>query len=1027
MQQDQNRTSESLKQLQDLLEKLFRADAADLDFGIYRVINQRRELIEAFIGKELPKEINVVFDANAQVENDREKLEVLKKKVVDALGDDVLDADGNLINENYKDTRVVKDYLKMKEQAGSPQTRVQRADVVFNHLYTFFSRYYDNGDFIPRRRYSQTERYAVPYNGEEVYLHWANRDQYYVKSGEHFTDYRFKSQEITVIFDLQNVDIEKDNVQGVKRFFLPIAAETEYNSETDEVHIPFEYRPLTDDEKKLYSGQKQQDKIIDAAELEIMGKLAKHYNALSALEHKTGDVTNLKKHLQTYTRRNTADFFIHKNLEKFLKRELDVYLKNEVMPLSSLIFQDTNFQEDSLTKVNWIETAKLVHTISAKIIDFLSHIEEFQKRLWLKKKFVLSTDYCFTLDRVPEEFYPEIAKNEAQLEEWKNLFSIHEIDNEFINTDYTEPLSVDFLKENPNLVLDTCHFDSDFKDGLLAHFDDLDNGIDGLLIHGENFQGLNLLTEKYRKSIKCIHIDPPYNTESSGFLYKNTFQHSSWLSMMKDRLILAEQFMAQDSCILCHIDENEYDNLFKIFNILPLEDQGTIIWDKRNPVFGTKTIATQHEYVISHSKGNIKLLARSLNRKTILREAASLIKKHGEVSEKCRKEFRAWVKHKPELSGGERAYSNIDDEGKVYRGVSMAAPAQETGPKFIDPLVHPITKKPCPIPANGWSRKPETMQEHLEKGLILFGEDESKIPEFKIFLEDYRFGELSSLIPCGEKGKNIIDAMGLTFPYCHPVSLYEQLTWAVIPDSNDISLDFFAGSGTTAHATINLNRKDNCKRKYILIEMGHHFDTALMPRVKKAVYAEKWKDAKPVSRESRLSHIIKYQRIESYEDALNNIEFNETENENLFLDEHQLNYMLESDTKESPTLLNISELQTPFSYQLKIVKDMQTQTQTVDLPETFNYLLGLSVQTCRCLHDGDRRYLVYRGTVGQKSVVIIWRETAGWGQEDYERDYRFIQENELTEDAAEVYVNTDSNVPEAKSLDPLFKRLMFSQ
>ena len=1019
--------SESLTKLQDLLQQLFRADAADLDFGIYRIINYRRDQLQTFIDAELPTIVNEILDANAETESARQILDDLKTRVKDAFGDDVLDANGKLIDETVADRPLVKQYLEAKEQHGSPQTRDQRADAVFNHLYTFFSRYYDNGDFIPRRRYSQTERYAIPYNGEEVYLHWANRDQYYVKSGEHFSTYRFKSVGITVIFDLRDVDVEKDNVKGAKRFFIPLSAETSYSSETKELRIPFEYRPLTDAEKKRYSGQKQQDKIVDAAETEIMERLGKYYNVQSELAHEIDGVTLLKKHLRTYTRRNTADFFIHKDLKQFLNRELDVYIKNEVIPISEFLL---NIQEvdggGGDLGYSWVETAQIVHRIATQIIDFLTHIEEFQKRLWLKKKFVLSTDYCFTLDRVPEEFYPEIAQNTAQLDEWKTLFAIHEIGSDLVNSPYTEPLSGDFLKENPNLLLDTCHFDSDFKARLLSHFDNLDDETDGLLIHGENFQALNLLIEKHRESVRCIHIDPPYNTKTSGFLYKNAYQHSSWLSMMADRVTLAEQLMAPDSCILCHIDENEYENLFQIFKLsLPMEDQGTIVWDKRNPVFGTKTIATQHEYVISHSKGNIKLLAHSLNRKTILREAASLIKKHGGVSEKCRKEFRAWVKHKPELSGGERAYSNIDDAGKVYRGVSMAAPAQETGPKFKDPLIHPITKKPCPVPANGWSRKPETMQEHLEKKLILFGENESKIPELKIFLEDYRFGELSSLIPCGEKGKNTIDAMGLTFPYCHPISLYEQLTWAVIPDSDDITLDFFAGSGTTAHATINLNRQDNGKRKYILIEMGHHFDTALMPRVKKAVYAEKWKDAKPVSRESRLSHIIKYQRIESYEDALNNIEFTDRERA-LLNDEHQLSYLLGSETHGSPTLLNVAKLQTPFSYQLNIVKDMQTLRQSVDIPETFNYLLGLAVQTRQCLYDDERRYLLYKGTVGQKLVVIIWRETEGWQSEDWERDYRFIQENELTTGAAAVYVNTGSIVPEAQCLDPIFKRLMFS-
>lgn len=1027
MQQDQNNMSESLQKLQDLLHKLFRADNADLDFGIYRIINHRRELIQDFIGKELPDIVEQELASNAEIESDREKFEDLKKDVIAAFGGEVLDADGNLIDASIEERPGVKKYLDEKERIGSPQTRDQRSDGVFNHLYTFFSRYYDNGDFIPRRRYSQTERYAVPYNGEEVYLHWANKDQYYVKSGEHFSDYRFKAKDTTIIFDLRDVDIEKDNVKGDKRFFIPLSAETNYNSETDELCIPFEFRPLTEDEKILYGKQKHQDKIIDAAEPKILEQLGDYYELQSELGHEKDGVTPIKKHLQTYTRRNTADFFIHKDLKKFLNRELDVYIKYEVIPLCSLIFEDNNFQEESLGKVHWIETAKLVNNISTQIIEFLSHIEEFQKRLWLKKKFVLVTDYCMTLDRVPEEFYPEIVENTAQLEEWKDLFAIHEIDNNLIDTDYTEPLSVDFLNENPNLVLDTCHFDSNFKDRLLAHFDDLDNETDGLLIHGENFQALNLLTEKYSESIKCVHIDPPYNTKTSGFLYKNAYQHSSWLSMIADRVTLADRLMLPDSCFFCHIDENEYEKLFLFFKTLSMDDQGTVVWDKRNPVFGTKTNATQHEYIVCYSKGKIKLYSQSLNREAILKKAATLVKKHGSATEDCRKVFKNWINDQQNLSAGERNYSEIDDNGQVYACVGMAAPEPRTDPKFFKKLIHPDTQKPCEVPPNGWSRAPETMKELLAKNLIIFGRDETTQPLRKIFLKDHATSELTTLISLGQKGKPQLDAMGLNFPYSHPVGLYEELVWALTPEGKGIALDFFAGSGTNAHAVINLNRRDDGKRRYILVEMGHHFETALKPRIKKVVYAENWKKKKPVTRDSKFSHMFKYQRIESYEDALNNIEFNETEHQNLLFDEHQLRYMLESDTKESPTFLNISELENPFSYQLKIVKDMQTQQQDIDLPETFNYLLGLSVNTRHCLKDGERRYLVYKGTVDQKSVVVIWRETAGWEQPDFERDYNFIQEQELTKDATKVYVNTDSNVPEAESLDPLFKRLMFQQ
>ena len=323
----------SLQKLQTLLQQLFRADAADLDFGIYRIINYRRNQIQNFIDEELPTIVNRALDANDEADTVGKEIVSLREHIPEGM----LDANDNLINEAFAQVPIVKKFLEAKEKRGETQTRNQRENAVFNHLYTFFSRYYDNGDFIPRRRYSQTERYAIPYNGEEVYLHWANRDQYYVKSGEHFSTYRFKSQGVTVTFDLRDIDVEKDNIQGAKRFFIPLSAGTSYKPETNEICIPFEYRPLTDEEKKIYSGQKQQDKIIDAAEPEIMKCLTIHYNALSALEHQAEGETTLKKHLRAYTRRNTADFFIHKDLKRFLTRELDVYIKNEVIPLSNLI------------------------------------------------------------------------------------------------------------------------------------------------------------------------------------------------------------------------------------------------------------------------------------------------------------------------------------------------------------------------------------------------------------------------------------------------------------------------------------------------------------------------------------------------------------------------------------------------------------------------------------------------------------------------------------------------------------------
>ena len=1056
--------STSLQKLQDLLQKLFRADAADLDFGIYRIINYRRDQIQAFIDEELPAIVNNALDANTEAESTREHIIELESQVREVgrnLGQEILDADGNLINDTYADAPIVQQYFETREQYGSPQPRNQREDDVYNHLCTFFSRYYENGDFIPRRRYSQTERYAVPYNGEEVYLHWANRDQYYVKSSEHFSTYRFESQDITVSFDLRDVDVEKDNVQGAKRFFIPLSAETTYKPETDEICVPFEYRPLTAVEKKRYSGQKQQDKIIDAAETEIMESLTQHYKALAALEHQTEGETALKKHLRTYTHRNTADFFIHKDLKQFLTRELDVYIKNEVLPLSSLIFADTNFQEDELTKVNWIDTAKLVHKISFQIIGFLSHIEEFQKRLWLKKKLVLSTDYCLTLDRVPEEFYPEIVQSVSQLNEWKDLFAIHEIDNNLISADYTEPLTVDFLKENPNLVLDTCHFDSDFKDRLLTCVEDLENKIDGLLIHGENFQALNLLTEKYRESLKAIYIDPPYNTDASAILYKNNYKDSSWMSLMADRILASRELLADNGIFCASIDDVEAANLRQLLqNLFDKENELGIVAVCSNPG-GRKRprgFAPAHEYAMFFGTTETSQVSRL-----------------------------GWTKK--QLGN----YRNVDENGHLFQWRPLRKSGGPNARRVARPrLFYPIfiednhiripkmdwnstarewslteTARPgekavWPIDQNGeemtWNYEVKTLKEKLALSEISAKSDNHNISiRFKRFLNEEGtlpttwWGKVEYSVDedqedNGKKddtdkakysatthGTGLLKNMlgdALAFPFPKSIHLVEDCLRVSSLGKNDTVLDYFAGSGTTAHATINLNRQDGGSRKYILVEMGHHFDTVLKPRIKKAIYAENWKNAKPVfvggdsNPDSHLSHIIKYQRIESYEDTLNNIEF--TERKNSLFEEPLLSYLLGSETRESPTLLNIGKLQNPFSYELKIVTDMQTRTQTVDLPETFNYLLGISVQTRRCLDDDDRRYLVYRGTVGQKTGVIIWRETEGWKQQDWERDYRFIRKHKLTENADKVYVNTDSIVPKAESLDPVFKRLMFS-
>jgi len=277
------------------------------------------------------------------------------------------------------------------------------------------------------------------------------------------------------------------------------------------------------------------------------------------------------------------------------------------------------------------------------------------------------------------------------------------------------------------------------------------------------------------------------------------------------------------------------------------------------------------------------------------------------------------------------------------------------------------------------------------------------------------------------------EAQSFSFPKSVHATAKSILTCGV--KNNHWILDYFAGSGTTGHAVINLNREDGGRRKFILVEMAQYFDTVLLPRIKKVTFTPEWKDGKPEraatpEEAERSPRIIKVIRLESYEDALNNLTFDEEGGKQvleLFKDEYLLHYMLKWETRKSETLLDVEKLQTPFSYKLRLHRDGETRERAVDLPETFAYLLGLEVTTRKVYDDNGRRYLVYRGRLRNgRTAVVIWRETQGWTKEDYERERDFVAKHKLTDGADEVFINGDSCIPGAQSLDPLFKERMFA-
>jgi len=191
-----------LEKFQNLMKDLFQFEASDLDFGIYRILNYKREQIRDFIENRLKDIVESSFEKHkgALAENIGERFNRVKENVEKALGKNAILPTGDL-NPNFKETPVGQEYLEVKEQKEMIEKIDEIKGQVYNDLYTFFSRYYEDGDFIPKYRYSiKGHKYAIPYNGEEVKLYWATAEQYYIKTGLLFRDYTYKSDNFKVIF-----------------------------------------------------------------------------------------------------------------------------------------------------------------------------------------------------------------------------------------------------------------------------------------------------------------------------------------------------------------------------------------------------------------------------------------------------------------------------------------------------------------------------------------------------------------------------------------------------------------------------------------------------------------------------------------------------------------------------------------------------------------------------------------------------------------------------------------------------------
>ena len=976
-----------------LKQDILKLDAAELDFGIYRILNYRRAQVLTYLDDDLPH-------------------------------------------------RIAQWCTTLALDGGQALVDTESANCYY-HLHTFFSRYWDEGDFIPRARRGGSAAYAVPYNGQDTHFHWATKGSHYIKSGELFSRFAYKDGPSEVRFSLERADTEKDNAKGSVKHFFPAT----FKAVDGGFALQWQWRAATDAETKRYKNKSTPRSEDEGEDADSSDDFTTTGNTLqdrvlhawlagvdfkAALPPKALDPLMLERNARRFVRKNTSDFFVHPQLGDFLLGELEVYLKHEFV-------QVWDAQDADLPRIR--AKFRLVRSIAQDLITFLDQIERFQATLFEKRKFVLQADYlvqCSWLLRQDgaagaqgQKLVDEACTNAAQVTEWAL----------WVGDKSKKPGGKKLLAAYPHLPLHTRHFAPDFKARVLACFDDMEAALGGELVHADNYAALRTLESAYRERVKCIYIDPPYNTDASPIDYKNGFRESSWLSLMERRVHCAMGILQQAGVLCIAIDDAENAALrLQLEHDYPETVLGTVAVRANPSGRPTKAgFSVSHEYV--HFVG--RSTAATIGKMNPTEDQAA------RFSEEDEDGVFEWRNLRREGSNSDRSarralyYPLYVSDNKV-RIPEMTWDDEMQEWLFSDsPNTDEATTWPIDDKANEktWRWSFETVRDNMKDIAVRKDRSGKNYVYYKRRPNEEGVVAVTtwfdSKYSATEHGTALLKKLFGKPPFSYPKSIYAVQDSIYVGGANrpdSITLDFFAGSATTGHAVINLNREDGGARKFLLVEQGEYFDSVTLPRIAKVMTAPEWKDGQPKDTvqhtaadrldkagallEAAADHwsrrtlpLVRVLRLERYEDSLNALDLDQnrplapTEQAQAAMNlvahdagEHLLRYWLmdslEGDGTTADTAhavrLSSNQLTHPFDYQLTLHEPTGERVVAVDMLETARLLLGLVPKRQIELQDahGQRHQLMHavmaaelardgnvKGTHLATKPVLLWLRT----------------------------------------------------
>lgn len=773
-------------------------------------------------------------------------------------------------------------------------------DELFEKLYDFFHRYFsESGSIYFRYTPLHQNVYEKVYTDDkDVMLFWKTHMLYYVKTDRLFN----------------NMEVQIDD----RKFFFDVST-LQHKKANEKRAIVYTFK------EKRKSGIP----VFTVAYSE-RGKKTKTDDILKTLRKEGEKITQdiLERAFRVFEKQSEVDYFINKDAKVFLEEQFNLWMYQYVF---------TGISEWTQTRIKQLQ---VLRDMAFKIIAFISQFENELVKIWNKPKFVLNSNYVITLDRIAEKDIAVVRKLlahknlKAQIKEWQQLGIV---DKSFKKSAVLAKSSKAqrIAKTWRYLPIDTKHF-KDLELDILGLFDNLDASLDGWLIKSENYQALNTMGPKFFEKVRSVYIDPPYNSPATEIMYENKYKSSSWLCLMRDRLQLARQTMDGEGCICVAIDDHEISQLSHVISEIFPEVLGTAVV-RSNPAgrSAPKGFSLAHEYALFAARtekafvGRLERTQEQRNRYGEKDENGNFewvnFRKHGGLREEAPRMFYPiYVKAEgfrvPKMTWdeGSREWVILD---KPQKGEEVIWPKDDVGQE------------------RRWKWSHERLVDNPSESKVDFARDGS----LSVYIKS-RIGD-EGVVPSSWWGnteysatdygtrtlKNLFGGHG-AFSYPKAPRLVEDCLKVTRLNDGCIALDFFAGSGTTAHAVINLNREDGVKRKYALVEMAEYFDTVLLPRIKKVVFSDKWKEGK-AKKGQGISHFVKYYQLEQYEDALHRARYADAD---LFVDPNKdpyHYYVFLRDLKMLEALEVETERNTVKVDLTKLYKD-------IDIAETLSNVTG---------------------------------------------------------------------------------------